>query len=389
MKKSALIFCSLFTSVMLSAQWVPVYTDPAKIYDDIDFPTSQDGFVLGHYSNWNCFILITSDAGLSWREVSLPPGNFNQLSMYSATSGYVSEGGVPGTILRTNDGFNSTVAHAIDASFSTIGLEVVNDSSGFYMNNDSHLRSFTNYGANYANVMDTLFGISAIAVGNASTVYVSNGNHLEKTVNGGASWFCVNSALPDDADYAIAFINADTGYYHGTSYGIWKTTDGGLSFQNVNNYNAAWLKASTQYCAAISGYNTICWSSDYGLSWTTESLGMNLSSGLAIAPGGDCYVTNSATGEIRKRMVPLSVPFTGATENSSVFPNPVTNEITLSKASAAGGRFVLFNAVGQEVMETEIPDNRRISLENLPAGIYYYRIQSASEITSAGIISKE
>lgn len=389
MKKSALFFCSLFTSVILSAQWIPVYTDPAKIYDDIDFPTSQDGFVLGHYNNGNGFILKTSDAGLNWTELSLPAGNFNQLAMYSATSGYVSEGGLPGMLLRTNDGFVTTIPNSLDASFTTIGLELLNDSSGFFMNNDSHLRSFTNYGANYANVMDTLFGISAIAVGNTSTVYVSNGNHLEKTVNGGASWFCVNSALPDDADYAIAFTNADTGYYHGSSYGIWKTTDGGLSFQNASSYNATWLVAREQYCAAAFGDNTVSWSSDYGHNWAVETLGMNNCSGVCIAPGGDCYVLNSVTGEIRKRMVPLSVPVTAVIENSSVFPNPATNEITISKMSATDAYFILLNAAGQEVMETEIPDNRRISLGSLPAGIYYYRIRSASEITAAGIISKE
>lgn len=392
MKKITTLFAALLATIALSAQWSTIYQDAAKLYDDIDFPTNQDGFVLGHYNSGNCFILKTSDAGVNWTEIVLPGGSFNQLSMYSATSGYVCRGGTPGVLLRTNDGFATTVSNLLDASYGTIGLEAMTDSSGFFMNNDSHFRSFNNYGASFAPVMDTLFGNGGFSVADESTVYVGNGIHLEKTTDAGATWFCVNSNLPDYAQIGIRFINADTGYYIGTSYGIWRTMDGGLSFQNVNTYNYAYAQvaANGPYCVSINGSGTIQWSSDYGQTWAMEFINMNYSTCASVTTGGDCYVANSASGKIQKRQAPLAVA-DAAAEALSVFPNPATNNFTVAipVRDKEKSSIVVYNGLGQPILARLLEAGEvqaTFNTESWPAGMYQVQVTCGVNVFSKALV---
>ncbi|HTF02869.1 MAG TPA: T9SS type A sorting domain-containing protein [Bacteroidia bacterium] len=392
MKKIVTLFIACMTVITLSAQWNAVYTDPSKIYIDADFPTAQDGFVLGYYNSGSRFILKTTDGGLNWTEIALPLASFSQIAMCSATSGYVSAGGTPGVMVYTDDAFATVTVHTLDASYGTIGLDVISDSSGFYMNNDSHFRSFDDYGATYSVVMDTLFGQGSFDVADASTVYIGNGFYLEKSSDAGATWFRVNGNLSMYIGAAIAFINADTGYYLGMTSGIWQTIDGGISFQSVDSYYGNHMDAHEQFCASVFGLSTIRWSSDYGQNWTLEQLGMNNSNGVYLTPDGDCYVINSMTGEIRKRQMPLSVETTASPFSQvSVFPNPANDVITISFANGTmnpDARFTLVNTLGETVMEIQVPRDGRVSLTGLAAGMYSYQVWSDEVMLGTGVTLK-
>lgn len=395
MKKVITLYLALFAAFTLSAQWGPVYTDASKTYHDIDFPTAMDGFVVGAYNNnGGGFILKTTDGGINWTEIALPAGFYNQIAMYSATEGYVSAGGGWATLLYTNDAFTTTVSNPLDASFATIGLDIINDSTGFYMNNDSHFRSFEHYGDTFHLLMDTLFGNGSFDVADPSTIYVGNQFQLIKSTDAGATWFAVNDSLPAYVGMSLVFINADTGYYlRNGGPGIWQTVDGGISFQTVDNYYGIFLDARGPWCASIFGLGTIRWSSDYGQNWTLESLGMFNSHGVFITPGGDCFVTNNQTGEIRKRQMPLSTEsITSASSAVSVFPNPANDLITVSfndGAMSANARFTVVNTLGETVLETTLPRDGRVSIAGLAAGVYTYQVWTSDELTGTGLITKQ
>lgn len=393
MKKAAALCIAFFAVLSLSAQWGLVYSDVNKTYHDADFPTAFDGFVVGEYSSSGVyFILKTSDGGASWTEITITqPGFYNQIRMSSPTSGYVSTGGANGTLLYTNDAFATTTPHTLDASFTTTGLDLINDSTGFYMNNGSRFRAFSHYGGTITILMDTLFGNGAFDVADDTTVYIGDGTRLLKSTDAGATWFCVNANLPAYVGLSLVFINADTGYYlNASGTGVWQTTDGGVSFQSVDNYYGVFLDARGPCCAAIFGLGTIRWSSDYGQNWTLESLGMPNSNGVFLTPGGDCFVTNNTTGEIRKRQMPLTVETATASAGVSVFPNPANDVITVSSANgAANARIALVNALGETVMETMLPRDGRISIAALPVGIYGYQLWVSDELTATGLITKQ
>lgn len=394
MKKTFTLCITLFAACTLSAQWSPVYSDSSKVYYDIDFPTAQDGFVLGENTTTGSrFVMKTADGGLTWTEVALPTGFYNQLAMYSATSGYVSTGGLNARLLRTDDAFATTTSHLLDASFITMGLQLINDSSGFYMNNGSRFRSFTNYGSSITILMDTLTGTDVFSVADPSTIYVGNGPHVLKSTDAGTTWFCVNSTLSMDIGNGMAFVNADTGYYLGSTQNIWKTTDGGVTFQVADPYFGNFLAAYGPYCASVFGLGTIRWSSDYGQSFTLESLGMSNSSGVFLTPAGDCFVTNNMSGEIRKRQLPLSVNTTAsATFDVKVFPNPATDALMVSIANGtnnANARFVLVNVFGEVVAETTLSNDGHVPLTGLAAGMYSYQLWSKDELLGTGMIAKQ
>lgn len=377
MKKVVTLCCTFFIALTLSAQWNPVYSDATKTYLDASFPTAMDGFVVGNNTFGAYFILKTTDGGVNWTEIALPPGFYNQIAMSSATSGYVCSGGSPGTILYTNDAFATTTAHPLDASFSTTGLELITDSSGFYMNNGSRLRSFNHYGDTIAVLMDTLTGADCFDVADDSTIYVGNGFHLLKSINAGATWFCVNSTLSMYIGIALCFVNADTGYYLGSTQGIWQTTNGGLTFQSVDGYYGNFMDAHAQYCASVFGLGTIRWSANYGQSWILEPLGMSNSSGVFLTPNGDCYVTNSNTGEIRKRQAPLSAGTIASQQGSiSLYPNPTADFVIIENVEI-GSVITITNSLGQ-VVQTEVSadTSARIDMANFAPGIYTCTVES-------------
>src|SRR6185436_21065173 len=59
----------------LSTGWQRVYVDTSKYFLDIDFPTSQIGYVCGHG-----YVGKSTDGGLTWTKFNLPDSLTGQFS---------------------------------------------------------------------------------------------------------------------------------------------------------------------------------------------------------------------------------------------------------------------------------------------------------------------
>ena len=69
----------------------------------------------------------------------------------------------------------------------------------------------------------------------------------------------------------------------------------------------------------------------------------------------------------------------------NVFPNPVEDVLNFQLTDGEKFRLRIFNSVGSLVRESEVSSSsRRINLESLPGGIYYYDLLGADAIRSSG-----
>jgi hypothetical protein len=98
--------------------------------------------------------------------------------------------------------------------------------------------------------------------------------------------------------------------------------------------------------------------------------------------------TNTATGCSNTKSVSIVVsPCTGIESNViglglnaiNVYPNPFTNEITIS---GVNGSLEVINALGQVVLSYSVSELQTINTTNLAKGIYFLKVKNADDTTS-------
>lgn len=318
------------------AQWIPVYQDNYTEFRDAAFPTDNIGYVAATDTSGAC-VLRTIDGGITWDKRHINGWGFiDKVAMTDSLSGYLIKGGAPVQLLMTTDGFATYTMHNLDSSFIVQSLELINDSTGFYLNNAARLRKFKNYGASYFHVFDTLFDGQNLQFVNPTTGFLDNGTKLLKTSDGGSNWNFVNSNL---GFYCVVFKFADSlnGYFHDGSM-IYKTSDGGITFPQQYNFpDPTTFAMNGNFCMVANAYGDVAYTTDNAQSWQTETTGINWitteSYILKNSPGGSLYLFSQFCGEIRKRQ-PVIAGVKDLTEGKSIsiYPNPATGKITITSS---------------------------------------------------------
>jgi len=217
---------------------------------------------------------------------------------------------------------------------------------------------------------------------------------LLKTINGGTTW----SILPSGTTHSlrsICFTDFNTGYAVGEGGVIIKTTNGGINWSTLSTGTIESL-SSVYFTDANTGYtvadnnlygNNIFKTTNGGADWTILFTGdcFGLSSvyftdfytGYVVGTGGT--ILKTTTGGIVSIGENLS--------NSSTFtiyPNPCSSKITITSNKDIAGETIIsvFNIPGQQMIQSEFPDQNRIEMDvsALIKGIYLVKIQTGAGI---------
>ncbi len=70
----------------------------------------------------------------------------------------------------------------------------------------------------------------------------------------------------------------------------------------------------------------------------------------------------------------------------SVFPNPAMDKVFVK--SEKGGQFILYNVIGESMLEGTIEKEDEIDISNLPSGIYFLEFKSEKDIFTKKIIKE-
>lgn len=175
--------------------WVTQYSAPSGYYLlTISFPNSSTGIVASNVNNTNQnFVLRTTNSCSSWTESNLPQTN------------------------------------------SVIIADMLNDGNGYLLCDSGMILKTTNFGINwFINLGSNSYRFKTINILDESHCYAITGsNKLAFSSNGGTIWSLHDVLPPGKALYSVQFLNSETGYIAGDSV-ILKTTNGGLTFVNIN-----------------------------------------------------------------------------------------------------------------------------------------------------------
>ncbi len=335
MKNKLLIAILIFASTQNTfAQWIPVFQDINTTYGDAAFPTDNTGYVTAADSG-GAVVLCTTDGGSTWTRKHINGWNYiGRIAMTDSLSGYLIRGGVPVQLLKTSDGFTTYTIRNLDSCFAVLSLELLNDSTGYYLNNETRLRKFKNYGTSYFHVFDTLFDGQNLQFINPNTGFLDNGTRLLKTSDGGSTWNYVNSNL---GFYTVSFKFADSlnGYFHDATT-IYKTSDGGISFSQPYNFpNPVSFATQGNFCMVTNYSGDVAYTTDNAQTWQTEITGINWivneSYIVKTTPGGSCFIFSGNSGEIRKRQpVIAGTAQLSGDKTIFVYPNPASDKIIIN-----------------------------------------------------------
>ena len=237
MKKILILLFVYFISQFNSAQWYQQHSEPGGYYLEIDFTSTNNGWVAGLWK-----MMRTTDGGNDWITlIDRPQSNtlIQAISFVNDTTGwYVEQNGDESncTIYKTSNGGDDWVPQYISPQFTLIwDLQFINQNTGFCLGQDLYypkLWKTTDGGSSW-----NIITIDNVNAHNLFKLFFidpligwAGGDWLYKTTDGGLSWNMLSGPFFDEFD-DIQFTNSDIGWYSGF-FGINKTTDGGSTWYN-------------------------------------------------------------------------------------------------------------------------------------------------------------
>ena len=376
------LFLSIATHKSL-AQWIPVFQDANTFYKDAEFPTDHTGYVIASDS-LGAVVLITADGGTTWTRKHINGWSYiDRIAMFDSLRGYLIKGGVPVQLLRTTDGFTTYTVRNLDSCFVVRDLQLLNDSTGLYLNNETRLRKFKNYGTSYFHVFDTLFDGQNLQFVSPTTGFLDNGYQLLKTSDGGSTWNYVNTNL---GFYTVVMKFADSlnGYFHDATT-IYKTSDGGVTFpQQYNFINPVSFAAKGNFCMAANNFGDVAYTTDNAVTWQTESTGINWIANESYIvknrPDGTCFIFSGNSGEIRMRQPVIAGMDQLHEEREFYFyPNPVSDKLVITSdgIDLQGATVRIVELTGKIIFSKKVFSDGSIDLpEFVSDGFYVLEIET-------------
>lgn len=380
MKKITTLLFILIT-MPFYGQWAVNYVgtsdfnDVLCLTDDIVFVVGDDGT-----------ILKTTDGGTNWiQKISGTNNDLNKVQFVNSNIGYAI--GANGTLLKTTDGGENWLSITTNFTTNLSGLCCLSENI-FYVGEDSgYLRKTSNGGFSF----ETLnFGTAGFRdnvrffnemIGYANSYDVG----LLKTTDGGNSWSVIESDV-----FSFFFLNENIGFVNSLN-GLQKTIDGGLNFTFLSDISFAMRKlfAPTENIIWGVSQDFLLGSEDYytmrGEINDLDEFQMTLNNNplfnsihFSSATMGYAvineYIFKNSTGQL------LDVPKVDLQKKTKIFPNPATNQITISFDNLLKERFEIeiIDVLGKKIYSNSYlnQNNIPISTAMFSQGVYLININS-------------
>ncbi|MFI5220831.1 MAG: YCF48-related protein [Bacteroidia bacterium] len=394
MKKIDLTAILLFICMAVSAQTWQLMTSntTANLYD-IWFLNNTTGFACGA----NGTFLKTTDGGTTWTSKNLSTTkSLTGMQFLNSTTGYLfNYQSLGANVFKTTDGGNT---------WNDISLNLPTYYSGgaCFLSPDTGFLSVGYYGASsYAKILRTVNGgvswdtvysgngwISFVDFPDGNNGYATvSGSGVLKTTNRGANWI-LSTVGGNLWMSGLYFFTKDVGFVGGGDFTtgggkIFKTTDGGTTWQTVNT---AYSSSRMVFSDANHGYNItgmgtqLVVTTDGGSTWTQIATPSTdtLHSVFFVSPTLGYAVGHH--GNIIRYGTPAGVSELSSRENQElkIYPNPVANELNIETCFSEKLNAQLFDITGKQVTEKiSFSNSTAISTQEISGGIYFLKITNA------------
>lgn len=388
---------------LIAQSWYNVPVPTSNKLNDIDFPTSSVGYIVGDSAT----LLKTIDGGETWLQL-IPNGiTFSPWASNIIDVNFVDE--LIGFIVvdNSNEGPYKTTDGGASWTPFTNGVSnmcykktmFVNSENDFFLGGagcfqSGQIEQFIDPTWNYATVNYESFNTSEYVTeidfeGNVG-IAAMNGKYFLRSVDGGVTWDSIPSFLGGDSKLtSVMFASADTVYagYEAPilyGFGFLISTDAGLTWTNQSTtgffYPAA--RGFTQanngdlYAGGITvGEFGIVFESADGLTWTETLVDQPINnmdgynSDITFGIGDSGYViVNSPIGSLGFNNIEDDL------YQINVYPNPTSDFITIDNEINEPIVYNLIDLNGQTIIgNIEAKDKKVIDLTNLQTGIYYLK----------------
>ena len=240
-----------------------------KWFARVDFWDELHGCAVGSAPNFNAFVMVTDDGGLTWMETS-PTDCADLTEVEYVDSLIIWASGSDGYVMKSTDG-GQTWVDMYDEYNSFRDIHFFNDTSGILLSSSHACLSF-DAGETWDSVVYASTSIrSFMSWEENKGIAVGFHGSMSKTLDGGSSWESLDTSL-SVSFFQMGFINPMDGYgiYGPYTGGLARTHDGGYSwysdtiFQDIPPHRM-WVDGQSVFL--INSDNQMAKTFDGGQNW--------------------------------------------------------------------------------------------------------------------------
>ncbi len=407
MKKFTSVLAAAFLSLTAFGQWDTLDTQSQAHFKGISFTSSDSGMTAGKNPTTTFGeIRMTRDGGATWTTPSYPatlPG-FNAVACSSAQKSWIA--GDSGYVMHSVDYGSTWNALPRFTTKNLFTIFFIDDSTGWAAGEEGVLFRTTNEGATWDTLNSgSILDINEILMISSTAGWiVGDGGHMAYTSDGGQNWTVSVTPLfgffyCNSISHTTSLLNA---FAVGDDGDAVFSTNAGASWTEYNSGIPEDLHAvrfSNDLGGIICGDSGLIWRSmDGGATWMNESVVDSVSALYDISFAGDttAYICGENGTVLKSRRDVSDVqPF----ENElsvSAFPNPFTNEVTVSVVLNAPavvqvtvvditGRIMLDENAGELGAGKQF---LRPDLSFLSAGMYIIRVTAGDSMKALQVVKR-
>lgn len=381
----------LLIPVTVFAQFHAQTSGTTQALNSVDFFSASEGWAVGAGGT----VLHTIDSGTHWTQVPIgATQTLNAVAMDYYDPLALNIAGAAGKFYATRDGLNwysATIAgaptlNAVDFPTSDIGY-VAGNSGAIYRTIDSGHRWTKLAAPSNANFYGLYFydEFTGWILGAGGTALY--------TENAGTTWEIVNLGVTADLR-ALSYGDDSTAWIVGNRV-ILKSTDSAYTFRAVtvpyDLRDIAALSATNAFAVGMGG--SVYVTTD-GATWQLAPSVTSSDLTSIVAPEADDLFVVGSQGTILSTVVAgtrdVKIAGAEAAQHSSIWPNPASEGVSIGLPSAAPTApitLLLFDALGRELGSYPASQITKVSVADLPNGVYPYRIFQSGQALASGRIT--
>jgi len=259
----------------------------------------------------------------------------------------------------------------------------------------------SNNGSNWdtTGLIDINNGVQTLATkGDTIFAGVFSDGGVYVSLNNGISWKQADSGLPSNTDVMTFAISGNNIFAGTQGNGVYLSSNNGKLWTAVNNG----LTNNEIMSIVLNGNNIfagtdgggVFLSTNNGSNWTAINNGLPTNTfARALAINGNYLFAGTSDGGVWR--FPLSAlgikEINNNADNIAVYPNPVTNTLTIDIPQAAGGNISIYNLLGEEVYSTtnnKPQTTNNIDVSAFPGGMYIVEVKTDKGVSENKFIKE-
>lgn len=290
-----------FRSTDNGVTWSPAISDQLVFASFVDLYVTPSAGLIAATANHG--IVQSSDGGATWQHTNAGLTAADVVTMTASSSGDIFAGTFEG-IYRTSDG-GDTWKWLVNPDIGVNVRAIEISSTGRLFASINGIFALSDDNGDTWTLADSSLSepfAESIAFGNGDDVYVGFYEKIFKSTDGGGTWSALPFTFPQTSVQELAVAAGGTVFAGTRSMGVFRSSDGGVSWQQINNglgqnFDMTAFLFLPNGDVLVSGFDGVFRSSDSGDTWEQHGAVPRLGvEDLARDSAGNLYIAMRGSG---------------------------------------------------------------------------------------------